>query len=124
MSSKSETCESGRGKGGQARAKTKAAVQPLLSDDELVSIRRSAEDAVRAMNHRYAPFIDTMANPLRVIALVDMARGLGAPALGSDGLSELSPHVRALRTWMIQTNASPVVKEAFESILAHQRTGL
>jgi hypothetical protein len=44
-----------------------------LSHRELVLLRRAAEDAIDAANPRYAPFIDAMANPLKVLVLVDMA---------------------------------------------------
>jgi len=44
-----------------------------LSHHELVMLRRAAEDAINAANPRYAPFIDAMAKPIKILALVDMA---------------------------------------------------
>lgn len=52
-----------------------------LTHLELVLLRRAAEDAINAANPRYAPFIDAVANPLKMLALVDMAmRSLGSEA--------------------------------------------
>lgn len=48
-----------------------------VTHTELVKLRRAAEDAIHAANPRYAPFIDAVANPLRMLAVVDAAmRGL------------------------------------------------
>lgn len=44
-----------------------------LSRRELTMLRRAAEDAIHAANPRYGPFIAVVANPLMMIALVDMA---------------------------------------------------
>lgn len=54
-----------------------------LSRRELVLLRRAAEDAIHAANPRYGPFIDAVANPLTMLALVSMAeRCLGCEAEG------------------------------------------
>ena len=45
----------------------------VLSHRELTLLRRAAEDAIHAANPRYRPFIDAVANPLSILALVDMA---------------------------------------------------
>ncbi|MDQ8951963.1 hypothetical protein RFH42_03215 [Acinetobacter rudis] len=44
-----------------------------LTQEELTVIRRAAEDAIHAANKHYKPFIDVVAHPLNIIALVDMA---------------------------------------------------
>lgn len=44
-----------------------------LTQEELMVIRRAAEDAIHAANKHYKPFIDVVAHPLNIIALVDMA---------------------------------------------------
>ncbi len=45
-----------------------------LSARELVLLRRAAEDAIHAGNPRFAPFVEAVANPLKILALVDMAQ--------------------------------------------------
>ncbi|WP_228272033.1 hypothetical protein [Acinetobacter nosocomialis] len=45
-----------------------------LSHRQLVLIRRAAEDAIHACNRHYGPFVDVVAHPLNIIALVDMAK--------------------------------------------------
>lgn len=45
-----------------------------LSNRELTSIRRAAEDAIEAWNKNYKPFIDVVAHPLNICTLVDMAK--------------------------------------------------
>lgn len=45
-----------------------------LSSQDLIRIRRVAEDAAYAMNRNYKPFVDEVTQPLNVIALVDMAQ--------------------------------------------------
>lgn len=45
-----------------------------LAQQELIRIRRAAEDAAYAMNRNYKPFIDVVSHPLNIIALVDMAQ--------------------------------------------------
>lgn len=53
-----------------------------VTHSELVRLRRAAEDAIHAANPRYAPFIEAVANPLRMLAVVDAAmRGLNAADL-------------------------------------------
>lgn len=37
------------------------------------AIRRLAEDAIQAANRHYAPFVDAVAHPLNITALLDMA---------------------------------------------------
>ena len=44
-----------------------------LTQEELIVIRRAAEDAIHAANKHYKPFIEVVAHPLNIIALVDMA---------------------------------------------------
>ncbi len=44
-----------------------------LSHRDLTLLRRAAEDAIHAANPRFRPFIDAVAHPLNIIALVDMA---------------------------------------------------
>lgn len=45
----------------------------MLSHRELTLLRRAAEDAIHAANPRYAPFIEAVANPLMMLALIDIA---------------------------------------------------
>lgn len=45
-----------------------------LAQQELIRIRRAAEDAAYAMNRNYKPFIDVVSHPLNIITLVDMAQ--------------------------------------------------
>lgn len=45
-----------------------------LSQQELVRIRRGAEDAIQAMNRNHRSFIEAVSHPLNIIALVDMAQ--------------------------------------------------
>lgn len=45
-----------------------------LSNRELTSIRRAAEDAIEAWNINHKPFIDVVAHPLNICTLVDMAK--------------------------------------------------
>lgn len=44
-----------------------------LTRRELLKIQQSAKEAIEAMNCRHKSFIDEVANPLRIVALVDMA---------------------------------------------------
>lgn len=44
-----------------------------LSARKLTLIRRAAEDAIHACNRHYGPFVDVVAHPLNICALVDMA---------------------------------------------------
>ncbi|WP_155517655.1 hypothetical protein [Acinetobacter pittii] len=48
--------------------------EPKLSQRQLVLIRRAAEDAIHACNRHYGPFVDVVAHPLNICALVDMAQ--------------------------------------------------
>ncbi|WP_339352766.1 hypothetical protein [Acinetobacter beijerinckii] len=52
----------------------KGEVMSDLAQQELIRIRRAAEDAAYAMNRNYKPFIDVVSHPLNIIALVDMAQ--------------------------------------------------
>ncbi|WP_284081652.1 hypothetical protein [Acinetobacter nosocomialis] len=45
-----------------------------LSQQELIRIRRGAEDAIQAMNRNHRSFIEAVSHPLNIIALVDMAQ--------------------------------------------------
>jgi len=45
-----------------------------LSARQLTLIRRAAEDAIHACNRHYGPFVDVVAHPLNICALVDMAQ--------------------------------------------------
>lgn len=45
-----------------------------LSIRQLTLIRRAAEDAIHACNRHYGPFVDVVAHPLNICALVDMAQ--------------------------------------------------
>lgn len=45
----------------------------VLARRDLVLLRRAAEDAIHAANPRYGPFVDAVANPLMMLALVEMA---------------------------------------------------
>ncbi|WP_287906540.1 hypothetical protein [Acinetobacter sp.] len=45
-----------------------------LDHRELTLIKRAAEDAIHACNRHYKPFIDVIAHPLNIIALVEMAQ--------------------------------------------------
>jgi hypothetical protein len=44
-----------------------------LSIQELTMLRHAAENAIHAANPRYKPFIDAVANPLKILALIRMA---------------------------------------------------
>lgn len=44
-----------------------------LKHQELIIIRRSAEDAIHACNRNYKPFVDAVSHPLNIISVVDMA---------------------------------------------------
>lgn len=45
-----------------------------LDHRKLTLIKRAAEDAIHACNRHYAPFVDVVAHPLNIIALVEMAQ--------------------------------------------------
>lgn len=45
-----------------------------LDHRELTLIKRAAEDAIHACNRHYKPFIDVVAHPLNIIALIEMAQ--------------------------------------------------
>lgn len=45
-----------------------------LDHRELTLIKRAAEDAIHACNRHYGPFVDVVAHPLNIIALVEMAQ--------------------------------------------------
>ncbi|KQF50332.1 hypothetical protein BFR80_014090 [Acinetobacter pittii] len=73
--------------------------EPKLSQRQLVLIRRAAEDAIHACNRHYGPFVDVVAHPLNICALVDMAQ----TSIGQQGelnrlknsLSDLAQKYRA-----------------------------
>ena len=44
-----------------------------LTYEERKHLRRAAEDARDACNRHYGPFVDVVAHPLRILALLDMA---------------------------------------------------
>lgn len=56
-----------------AKLGPKALSAPPLTKNDLLDIQRSAKEAITAMNCKHKPFIDQVANPLRIVALVDMA---------------------------------------------------
>lgn len=41
---------------------------------EMVLMERAAEDAIYAFNVRYEPFVEAVAKPLKIIALIEKAR--------------------------------------------------
>lgn len=45
-----------------------------LNQRQLTLIKRAAEDAIHACNRHYGPFVDVVAHPLNIIALVEMAQ--------------------------------------------------
>ncbi len=45
-----------------------------LNQRQLTLIKRAAEDAIHACNRHYKPFIDVVAHPLNIVALVEMAQ--------------------------------------------------
>lgn len=45
-----------------------------LNQRQLTLIKRAAEDAIHVCNRHYAPFVDVVAHPLNIIALVEMAQ--------------------------------------------------
>lgn len=45
-----------------------------LDHRQLTLIKRAAEDAIHACNRHYKPFIDVVAHPLNIVALVEMAQ--------------------------------------------------
>jgi len=45
-----------------------------LNHRELTLIKCAAEDAIHACNRHYGPFVDVVAHPLNIIALVEMAQ--------------------------------------------------
>jgi hypothetical protein len=45
----------------------------LLTYEERKALRRAAEDARDAANPHYGPFVDLVAHPLNILALLDMA---------------------------------------------------
>lgn len=45
-----------------------------LDHRQLTLIKRAAEDAIHACNRHYGPFVDVVAHPLNIIALVEMAQ--------------------------------------------------
>ncbi|MCG7221997.1 hypothetical protein [Acinetobacter sp. AG3] len=45
-----------------------------LDHRKLTLIKRAAEDAIHACNRHYGPFVDVVAHPLNIIALVEMAQ--------------------------------------------------
>lgn len=44
-----------------------------LSFEERCALRRLAEDAIRACNRHHGPFVEAVAHPLNIAALLDMA---------------------------------------------------
>lgn len=63
--------------------------EPKLSQRQLVLIRRAAEDAIHACNRHYGPFVDVVAHPLNICALVDMAQMNIGHQEKMDGLTKL-----------------------------------
>lgn len=45
-----------------------------LDHRQLAIIKRAAEDAIHACNRHYGPFLDVVAHPLNIIALIEMAQ--------------------------------------------------
>lgn len=45
-----------------------------LNQRQLTLIKRAAEDAIHACNRHYKPFIDVVAHPFNIVALVEMAQ--------------------------------------------------
>ncbi|MGS1118409.1 hypothetical protein [Castellaniella sp. UC4442_H9] len=50
-----------------------------LSYEERKCLRRAAEDARDACNPHYGPFVEAVAHPLRILALLDMADRAAEP---------------------------------------------
>lgn len=49
-----------------------------ITSREMVLMRRAAEDACYAMNAHYGPFIEVIAKPLKIIALLDLIQSQAA----------------------------------------------
>lgn len=58
-----------------------------ITQDELKQLRRAALDARAAANRHYGPFVKLMSNPLRVLALLDMADRYAQAAMTGEALS-------------------------------------
>jgi len=75
------------------------------SHHEMVMLRRAAGAAISAANPRYVPFIDAMANPIKILALVDMAMR----RLEQEPLPEASVETGKSAKEFIISQASPSV---------------
>lgn len=83
-----------------------------MSDADIKLLRRAAEDAQDACNRHYGPFIDVVAHPLRILAVVDRVKAADAEiARLSAALAEKSAQLEEERArnaamvpvaWMIQ----------------------
>lgn len=70
-----------------------------LSQQELVRIRRGAEDAIQAMNRNHRSFIEAVSHPLNIIALVDMAQAsIGQQAKVEELQKQLNEYIFVAET--------------------------
>lgn len=89
-----------------------------LSYEERKRLRRLAEDACDACNRHYGPFVDAVAHPLNILALLDMAATTGvlgaAMRRALDELSVVEAHRGALPAEAASalTNAIKVLQRA------------
>lgn len=61
-----------------------------ITPREIVLMRRAAEDACFAMNRHYKPFIDAVAKPLTIIALLDLVQSKQAEVNELHGFLQIS----------------------------------
>lgn len=67
-----------------------------LTHDERKRIRRAAEDARDAANRHYGPFVDVVAHPLNMLALLDMADRAAAQGRDAEPLFWYRPRSDSL----------------------------
>lgn len=62
-----------------------------LTYEERKRLRRAAEDARDACNRHYGPFVDVVAHPLNILALLDMAARAAQPQPSGQAQPEAEP---------------------------------
>lgn len=89
-----------------------------LAYRELTLIKRAAEDAIHACNRHYAPFVDVVAHPLNILALVEMAQMKVELKLKIEqlekGKAEITRLVQSLRNEFDLNSDCPQVERQIE----------
>lgn len=71
-----------------------------LDHRKLTLIKRAAEDAIHACNRHYSPFVDVVAHPLNIIALVEMAQSRQAVVEEKEKrIEELELALTQIKSW-------------------------